>query len=127
MDVGGAVVKPGVYEITTEGDKEIRVEDVLQEAGGFHSEADLDWVSKNINLATAVEDGMKVYIPKKGETKESNPNQNASLENSSTKVLGVTSLLNINTATEAELDFLPSVGKVTAGKIISGRPYTNIN
>lgn len=125
VDIGGAVQSPGVYEIDT-GEARVRVEDVISQAGGFHEEADLDWISKNINLATEVEDGMKIYIPKRGEAAAESL-KNPSLENSSNKVLGVTNLININSATEAELDNLPAVGKVTAGKIVSGRPYTNIN
>jgi competence protein ComEA len=124
VDIGGAVQNPGVYELSSEDkNKEFRVQDVIDEAGGFITEADLDWVSKNINLATVLEDGMKVYIPKIGEQKA----VSASLENSSSSVLGVTNLVSLNTATEAELDKLPSVGPVTAAKIIASRPYGSIN
>ncbi len=35
----------------------------------------------------------------------------------------VTGLTNINTATVADLDKLPQIGKARAGKIIQGRPY----
>lgn len=33
-------------------------------------------------------------------------------------------LININTASEAELDKLPGIGPVTATKIITSRPYS---
>lgn len=122
VDLGGAVVRPGVYQVKPNEEKELRVEDVIKEAGGFSSEADLDWVTKNLNLATVLKDEMKIYIPKKGEQTTTL----SSLKNSSTGVLGVTNSVNINTATEAELDFLPSVGKVTAQKIIGGRPYSSV-
>ena len=41
-------------------------------------------------------------------------------------MLGNTDLININNASESELDSLPGIGKVTAQKIISGRPYQTI-
>ena len=35
-------------------------------------------------------------------------------------------LININTATQGELEMLPRIGPVIAEKIIAGRPYTSI-
>jgi competence protein ComEA len=36
-------------------------------------------------------------------------------------------VININSATESELDKLSGVGPVTAQKIIDGRPYSNLS
>lgn len=70
-------------------------------------------LSKSINLAQRVFDGMKIYIPE---------------ENGSDKVTQPASpLININSATVKELDVLPGIGPVTADKIIAGRPYQNIS
>lgn len=44
----------------------------------------------------------------------------ASIPSTTTKV-------DLNTATEKELDILPSIGRVTAKKIIAGRPYSSID
>lgn len=64
VDVSGATVNPGVYELSEGG----RVEDALDAAGGLSDEADREWVAKNLNLAAKLFDGDKLYIPKVGET-----------------------------------------------------------
>lgn len=113
VDVEGAVVSPGVYKLK-EGQLN---QDAINAAGGFSADEDTEWVAKNLNLALKVTDGEKIYIPKEGEAAVAD-------QSSADEVSG---LININTATESELDSLPGVGSVTAGKIIDGRPYTSID
>ncbi|MCL4354610.1 helix-hairpin-helix domain-containing protein [Patescibacteria group bacterium] len=110
VDVEGAVFKPGVYQISSSG----RIKDGLIAAGGLNELADREWVAKNLNLAAKLTDGAKIYIPKEGEQ--------VSNQNTST-VSSVDGLININIADSTSLDTLPGVGKVTAEKIINGRPY----
>lgn len=112
VDVEGAVMKPGVYELETGS----RVQDGLVAAGGLASGADREYVSKNVNLAAKVVDGAKIYIPKKGEPPFAPPVGGASEGQA----------VNINTASVAELDKLYGVGQATAEKIIAGRPYSKI-
>ena len=53
--------------------------------------------------------------------------ENIDFSNISTQVSNnATSLININTASLAELETLPSVGQVTAQAIIEARPYKKI-
>ncbi len=59
VHVAGAVVEPGVYELT--GDA--RVRDAIVAAGGPTDTA--DWNA--LNLAATVADGVKVYVPNVGE------------------------------------------------------------
>lgn len=111
VDVEGAVFRPGVYELA-EGS---RIQDALIAAGGMSGEADRDLVSKRLNLASKVVDGGKVYIPIVGGEGDSGQ-------------AGMTGrLVDVNSASESELEDIPGVGTVTAGKIIDSRPYQTID
>lgn len=113
VDVEGGVISPGVYSLATSA----RVQDVLIAAGGLSNDADRSWVEKNLNLASKLIDGQKIYVPKLGESK-------TNLSASSQDVTLSSSGVNINSASlQALADFLPGVGPATAQKIISGRPY----
>lgn len=113
IDVAGAVKNPGVYEFQSTD----RIQDAIEKAGGFSEDANAEYVSKNINLAQKLIDGGKLYVPHEGEA------QAASIQSNS---LNPQSLVNINTASSSMLEDLPGIGKVTAEKIINGRPYTSI-
>lgn len=111
IDVEGAVLHPGVYTLLSEA----RVQDALKKSGGLASNADKIWVEKNLNLATKLTDGAKIYIPVLGEV----------LSGVATSSLAgsVGNMISINTASQVELDTLPGIGLITAEKIISNRPY----
>ena len=113
-DIEGAVVKPGVYQLSSDS----RIQDVLIASGGLISTADREWVSQHINLAQKIKDGFKLYIPQAGEVVSSHNTES---------IAGVsTSLININLASASELDSLSGIGPVTSQKIIEGRPYEAI-
>ncbi len=65
VDVAGAVNWPGVYTLP----KYSRINDALVSAGGISKKGDTGWVGKNLNLATRLEDGDKIFIPAIGEAK----------------------------------------------------------
>ena len=117
IDIEGAVVGPGVYKLNQGS----IVQDALILAGGLSGNADREFVAKNINLASKLTDGAKIYIPK---TDEANYQP-------SSQVLGIGGggggEVNINLASAESLDSLPGVGPVTAEKIINNRPYDSIN
>lgn len=128
VDVSGAVVNPGVYRLGFDS----RVQDSLIKAGGLSSEANRQWVAKNLNLAAKLTDGGKIYIPFvgegiKGRTEVSKVSNGDNSKVESGTVGSLTGLININTASESELDTLPGIGPVTAGKIIQNRPYGTID
>ncbi len=132
VDVSGAVKKPGVYRLL----ENARIEDALVAAGGFSSDADLDWTQHSLNLAAKVSDGMKIYIPRIGEEMHSiTPLRQGFVGQASTTgesggiVAGVSTngLVSVNNASQSELEDLPGIGPVTAGKIIDNRPYGSID
>jgi len=113
--VSGAVVHPDVYELPTDS----IVKDAIEAAGGATSQADLD----RINLALPVADGQHIYVPRLGE--ESPP---VSPPSEPSRASGVTtgSKININTASQSELETLPGIGPSKAQGIIENRPYETI-
>lgn len=118
VDISGAVRNPGVYAFGGED----RIVDAIKKAGGLAANADTSYIAKSVNEAMKLADGMKIYIPKVGESVPQ-----TSVAGTSNSVLGATTgLISINSATESELDSLPGVGAVTAGKIIGSRPYTSV-
>ncbi|HJZ05495.1 hypothetical protein A2634_03355 [Candidatus Amesbacteria bacterium RIFCSPHIGHO2_01_FULL_48_32] len=111
VDVSGSVVKPGVYALKFGA----RVEEALEAAGGLSVESDTKWIEINLNRAARVVDGQKIYVP------SINSNDKTQMSNQTPN-----SKININMASQAELEGLIGIGPVTAGKIISGRPYGKI-
>lgn len=109
--VTGEVNNPGVIEL----EEGARIEDAIKGAGGFTKDANL----KNINLAYEVLDGEKIYIPNLAEMEiEETESQGTLIEGDSG---ALSSKVNINKASTAELTKIPGVGESTAQKIISYR------
>jgi competence protein ComEA len=125
VDVSGAVEKAGVYEFSATS----RINDALVLAGGLSASADRNWVSRFINLASKLEDGMKIYIPFAGEqvTNQTTPiGDNNVAGVSSTNIAGSTNGIGINSASISQLDTLWGIGEVRANQIISNRPYSSL-
>ena len=121
VHVSGAVKNEGVYEL----EEDARIADAIEKAGGVSDIANM----KNVNLASKLEDGMKIYIPKQGEDvlennlEENSNNKETTLWGSGTNsnVENEKEKININKATKEELDTLPGIGESTAQKIIQYR------
>ena len=99
-----------------------RISDAIDAVGGLTEDADLT----NINLAYILEDGEKIYIPKKGEELQNEASTASSTaQTSSYSNYSATSTksnkININKATQTELETIPGVGPSTALKIIEYR------
>ncbi len=114
VHITGAVKKQGVIELK-EGS---RISDAIESAGGATKEADLS----KINLAYIVKDGQKIYVPNKNDKEETNnitedAGENVIKNDTTTKQEKV----NINTASQTELETLNGIGPSTALKIINYR------
>ena len=108
VHIGGAVRKPGLYRLA----KGSRVNDAIRAAGGVLEDANLD----ALNLAAKVKDGDKILVPSKNGQGET---QAAAGDSGAAAARG--GLVNLNTATVADLDTLPGIGPALAQRIISYR------
>ena len=117
VHITGEVKKPGIIKIK-EGS---RIEDAIQVAGGLTENADIS----NVNLAYIIEDGIKIKIPSNNDetleqnyiTEDSGKGVIISDDNKNTNQ----SMVNINTATQAEFEELPGIGPSIAIRIIEYR------
>lgn len=114
VHITGEVNKPGIVILN----KNSRIADAINKAGGATKEADLN----QINLAYILEDGQKIYIPNKNEkidedeyiTEGNGNNMGNSNSKEGEKV-------NINEAMQTELEELPGIGPSLASRIIEYR------
>ena len=127
--ITGEVKNPGIYEL----EENSRIKDVIEKAGGLKETADIT----DINLATILQDEDKITIPTKDKTMEEKQNteriqsnkqsktteksQNTTSISTNTTGKNQNTKVNINTATQTELETLPGIGPSTASKIVSYR------
>ena len=115
VHVAGRVRHPGLVRLPAGS----RVQDAITAAGGVSSGADLDAV----NLARRLTDGEQVRVPGPGDPAPPPPDAAAGPATPSAP-------LDLNTATVEQLDTLPGVGEVTAGRIVayrSAHPFTTVD
>ncbi|HEM3428149.1 TPA: helix-hairpin-helix domain-containing protein [Streptococcus suis] len=111
VDVKGAVAKPGLYTLAAGA----RVNDAVEAAGGLTSQAN----PKSINLAQKLSDEAVVYVASKDENISVVASTTASSAMSQEEKN--TSLVNLNTATEADLQTISGIGAKRATDIIAYR------
>jgi competence protein ComEA len=104
VDIEGGVNSPGIHRLPAGA----RVADALAAAGGYAEGADLAAAARTLNLAAAVVDGQQIYVPVLGETPVTGGD-------------GAGGLVNLNRASQSELEALPGIGPVTAERIIAAR------
>ncbi|MBR6504448.1 MAG: helix-hairpin-helix domain-containing protein [Clostridia bacterium] len=116
LHIIGAVKNPGIVKIK-EGS---RIVAVIEAAGGIAEDADIS----KINLAYVVEDGQKIFIPsitdeitEETEYVTSESGDNIIVDDNE----GENVMVNINKATQTELETLPGIGPAMALRIIEHR------
>lgn len=133
VDIKGEVIAPGIYEL----EKDSRIIDVINEAGGLTESAD----TSVINLSKKIIDEMVIIIYSKKEVenwletkeqesylqekcvsreKEQTPND-ACIEENISEEKQTSTTVNINTATKEELMTLSGIGETKADAIIAYR------
>jgi competence protein ComEA len=132
VHVLGAVASPGVYEL----DESARVFDAVAAAGGFIDQAD----QASVNLARPLIDGEQLRVLAMGEAPpvaagdapgSSGGGSAGGAAAGSAGAAGAGAKVNLNAATELELDGLPRIGPAMAARIIAWRtdngPFTSVD
>jgi competence protein ComEA len=119
VSVVGLVARPGLVTLSSGS----RVDDAVEAAGGLLPEAD----PASLNLAAVVSDGQQVAV---GVAGAAGGVQDAP-SGAGAGPAGSGQPVNLNTATAPELDALPGIGPVLAGRIVDYRtaegPFTSVD
>lgn len=121
--VTGGINQPGVYALPPNS----RVKDAIQASGGSSPSADVNAV----NLAALLHDGEHLVIPLTGETSPTPAVPGSSITPSTPdSPYSAENPLNINSASQSDLEKLPGVGPTRAAAIIAYReangPYNHV-
>jgi competence protein ComEA len=112
VDVEGAVMQPGLHRLPVGA----RIGDAITAAGGYSPQIDISAAAAELNLAALLSDGSKVLVPIRGDTgRTAAPSGGDASGGTGSR------LIEVNSADQAQLETLPGIGPVTAGKIIAAR------
>lgn len=122
VEVSGAVVSPGVYELPPDA----RIGDAITAAGGLGPRVDVARADRELNLAAPVSDGIEIHVASRDDATDA-----AAMPVSGTPPGAATgSRVDVNRATAAELEALPGIGPATAAKILAARedqPFASVD
>ncbi len=118
VHVSGAVADPGVYDLPAGS----RVELAIARAGGPLPDAEM----AGLNLAARIADGSQLHVPFTPAQRDPPPDSGAAHTQDAANPGTPRSdppgaVININTATQAELESLSGIGPATAIKILAYR------
>jgi competence protein ComEA len=123
VEVAGAVARPGLYRLAGGA----RVADAIAAAGGSGPRVDAPRATVAINLAARVADGDRILVPSRDDpssapvTGGGSPGGSSGGSGAGSSGSAGGAKLDLNRATEAELDTLPGIGPVSAAKIVAAR------
>ncbi len=111
----GAVVNPGVFQLPPGS----RVGDLVVAAGGASADADVD----RLNLAAPLADGMRLYVPRRGEADLPTvvDGDGALGSDAGGSTSGAPEPIDLNRATLDQLEGLPGIGPSIGQAIIDHR------
>ena len=113
VDVCGAVMNPGVYEL----DGSSRVFQAIEAAGGFLPEA----AASAVNQAQPVSDGQQIYVPTQEEAEEGALPAAIQPADPGSETTDANGVVNINTADASALKSLSGIGDAKAQAILTYR------
>lgn len=111
VHVAGAVREPGVYHFVPGA----RAEDAVRSAGGLTPDA----VPSAVNLAAPLQDGQQLYLPTRDELEAGTAP--APVGGAETPQATSGQPLDINSASESELQELPGIGPALSARIVEFR------
>jgi competence protein ComEA len=134
VEIVGAIRKPGVFRLPIGA----RVGDLVEAAGGYGPRLDAARAGLDLNLAARLADGDRVVVPSRDDVASStsgtaggaSDGTAGGASDGTASASGGTTLVDVNRATQAELEALPGIGPVTAGKIIASReerPFATVD
>ena len=121
VHITGGINNPGIVKLKENS----RIEDAIDAAGGLTEDSDIS----GVNLAYMLEDGIKIRIPMIDDDSDASVKEESYItEDSGKNVIlednsesSSNSIVNINKATQTELETLPGIGPSLATKIIEYR------
>lgn len=113
VEIKGSIAQPNVYQVAADA----RINDLVKLAGGLTKDAD----SRQINLAQPLQDGMSIYVPKKGEDLLVQEQTGSPATSSAIGEAGVPNKINLNQADATQLQQVSGIGPKKAADIIDYR------